>query len=680
MHDLQFARSSKQGLHEEGPVRRHAGDGQDEGSGTNPKKETKEEHETTEAYSYTYESDEEEDQGDEGKDDPEDEKTPLLADTVEEYYRKMVFIFVHHYTGPQDPLTTAMRNEALRQGVRLKAISVEKSNGSGDLQEDEPYNTHLRWAKRGYIDAHHAGFPCSTFSRLRFRRREGMPGPVRTRAEPYGRYTNSAAAQAECDAGTIMASRAIDMATAVGETRRVASVGAIATLENLPPSNEPEHLSAWELPEMEKFRRIRPSQAVIFNTCRYEEDLEVGKRHFKPQQFEGTLRGMQCLSLECTCGSPSNHDIITGPEKSRASATYPKSLCEAYAKLAIDHLKLMGKEEFLKSRMASLQNTIDASKAKIVKREEVFGPAAKEEAERKKDANARKRSRSARRVNFPSLSPPTRREYKAAVMGERPRSPARPPLKRRRSAKSKSPVAQLRPARDANTPDEYWQGGEGKHGALKPSRAKDMDPALLEFVGGMRDPYKVVLPRATHLSLGLKIRAAWEAFERRHPKAVEVAETYGTEGCQISDRMVGEWKAARKKVLGANAPPAVKMKPRWKYVSPMDPELLEAWIKRSGDPDDVVVDWIRNGVPLGIEMPIPTRGIFPKNIDDTTLDGQDQYELEDAGAQLSQGDILNYVSVRDNLEDARIELDRYRSEGFMVDVDKETSTRWVTAP
>ena len=33
---------------------------------------------------------------------------------------------------------------------------------------------------------------------------------------------------------------------------------------------------------------------------------------------------------------------------------------------------------------------------------------------------------------------------------------------------------------------------------------------------------------------------------------------------------------------------------------------------------------------------------------------------------------MNSVSARENLEDARIELDRYRSEGFLVDVEKET--------
>ena len=670
---MRFTGPSKQGVPEEQGSVKVCGEGQQhEGTGAKSEKpEPKPEAESSAEYTYTYETDEgEAEDGDEGQEDP-DEKDPLMSQTLEEYYQKRVFIFIHHFAGPADPLTTAMRNESLKQGIRLKAYSVEKESGTGDLLADEPYNTHLRWAKRGYVDAFHAGFPCSTFSRLRFRRREGLPGPVRTKFEPYGRLTNNPAAQAECDRGTVMACRAIDMATAVGESKRVSSVGAIATLENPPPSNEPEHLSAWELPEMEKFRRVRPSQGVIFNTCRYEEDLELGKRHFKPQQFEGTLRGMQCLSLECTCGEPGNHDSITGPAKSKASATYPKALCEAYARLAVEHLKLMGKEEFLRSRMASLQNTIDVAKARIVKRDEPFGPDAHVQDEKKTKAKEA-RSRSRRRVHYPSLSPPTRREYKAATMHERPKSQARPPLKRRKRNMT-PPEVKLKPAKDAlNTPEAYWQGGEGKHEALRPSTSKEADPSLLEFVGGMKDPYKVVLPRATLLSLGLRIRAAWETLERRHKDAHEVSEKYGTPDCEMKDHLVREWKAALRKVLGAQAPPAVKIKPRWKYVSPLDPELLEAWVSKGADPDDAVPNWVRNGAPLGIEMPIPVKGIFPKNVEGSNLDYHGNHELEDAEAQMSHGEILNYTSVLENLEDARIELNRYKAEGFMVDVDKET--------
>lgn len=56
-------------------------------------------------------------------------------------------------------MSGAMRGEALRKGIKLKVVSVEKNSGTGDLLDAEPYTTRLRWAARGYIDACHAGFP-----------------------------------------------------------------------------------------------------------------------------------------------------------------------------------------------------------------------------------------------------------------------------------------------------------------------------------------------------------------------------------------------------------------------------------------------------------------------------------------------------------------------------------------
>ena len=44
--------------------------------------------------------------------------------------------------------------------------------------------------------------------------------------------------------------------------------------------------------------------------------------------------------------------------------------------------------------------------------------------------------------------------------------------------------------------------------------------------------------------------------------------------------------------------------------------------------------------------------------------------MEDAATQLSRGEMVNYVSVQDNVNEAKIELDRYRQRGFMVDVPK----------
>jgi hypothetical protein len=266
---------SKQG--EEVKPKRHGDDGQT-GKGEPKKEDASKGEDASYTETYTYESSEEEEQK-EGEDDPESED-PLTADTLEDYYNKRVFVFVHHYAGPNDPLSAAMRGEAARRGIKLKVVSVEKEAGTGNLLDPEPYNTHLRWAARGYIDAYHAGFPCSTFSRLRHRAAEGLPGPVRSKEEPYGLKENTPRQQESCDVGTILASRSIDIASKVAESRRLSTVPAIATLENPPPSTVEGHLSAWELPEMRKFTKGPKRLIAQFNTCRYQPERPKGEKHY----------------------------------------------------------------------------------------------------------------------------------------------------------------------------------------------------------------------------------------------------------------------------------------------------------------------------------------------------------------------------------------------------------------
>ena len=55
------------------------------------------------------------------------------------YTARGVFTFIHHFAGSRDPLPKALRLEAIRQGIKIKIISVEKSNDTGDLSATEPY-------------------------------------------------------------------------------------------------------------------------------------------------------------------------------------------------------------------------------------------------------------------------------------------------------------------------------------------------------------------------------------------------------------------------------------------------------------------------------------------------------------------------------------------------------------
>ena len=233
---------------------------------------------------------------------------------------------------------------------------------------------------------------------------------------------NSAAEQAECDRGTVMACRAI-MATTVTTKQQITKVPPVATLENPPPSDTRGHLSAWELGEMEKFRNTSPHYEVEFNTCGYESKIPVGKKHYKPQMFAGSLHGLGTLKRKCQVPvrlprQPRNHCGL-GEVKSFGNVSYGTMQgvhqagdrpVEAHGQVGLPHV----------------QNDLSAGHHRRVEgQDHLHG------------GSFWLRS-SRRSLRVPSMSPPTRREYKAATVDNKPRSPAkrtglnRTPLQRRR--------------------------------------------------------------------------------------------------------------------------------------------------------------------------------------------------------------------------------------------------------
>ena len=221
---------------------------------------------------------EEKKEADEGKDDEAAKKK--LEGKLADYVKKRRFRFLHHYAGPRDPLGAAIHRNAKKAGLIVEVISAEKDWGQ-DLCDDEPYKTHLKWAQEGLIDGFHAGFPCSTFSRLRFREAPNLPGPVRTRAEPYGRRANSIEQQRECDRGTVMMARSVQLAEAMSKAPTSSIVCKVTTMENPPPSDVEDHVSAWAMTEMVGYLRLSGVKISLFNTCAYQSDRARGDRHWK---------------------------------------------------------------------------------------------------------------------------------------------------------------------------------------------------------------------------------------------------------------------------------------------------------------------------------------------------------------------------------------------------------------
>ena len=549
------------------------------------------------------------DQGREGgerENKPFDEKAMDMKDfmSVEEYTKNRKFLFVHHFAGLNDVLGKALLAAADVHGLKVEVISVDKEAKTGDLMSAEPYESHLQLAKEGKVDGYHSGWPCTTFSRLRWRHQVGMPQPVRSRTFPYGIPSNTGKQQEECDAGTIMLARSLNMAEEIEKSRGTKTIGGFYTLENPPWSELADHQSAWEMEETKAFIDKWHPMQVDFNTCFYEEDVALGQRHFKPQHFAGSLHGLRELEGGCRCGN-ARHDPIVGSVKSKASAEYPKALCAKYAELTMKHFKKLAQMEHLQLKVRFMEEHL----AKMKRKAQQVGA--------------------------------------EPVLSRAPWSPdKRPRLEER-------PTSTLASEWHGHHEVHEWRGGFGKHEALRASQAKKQDPKQQVYLGGMRHPARTIRTMAAAQSWGWKIQGAWNNFCEAHPKVMEVAEKYGSPECEIDENLVKEWNERLRDILKAKEP-KVLLTDNKRYRSKLDGELLAAWIDRVQDPDVSIPKWIEEGVPLGIECPIETHGVFPPS-DEVGP----SLASEDATTAIIRGDLVNYVSVEDNKQHAVDELRRY---------------------
>ena len=581
-----------------------------------------------------------EDQGDRERENKREDEKPLdveaMVGSFEDYLEKRVFTFVHHYSGREDVLSAALVEAGGEAGVTLRVIGVdrERDHGmpTGDLLGDEPFNTHLEEAKAGKIDGFHAGFPCSTFSRWRWRESPGMPRAVRSRMEPMGCKDNTVAEQGECDKGTIMMARSLMMSKAVEGAKKGKKIGPFSVLENPPPSDHPSHVSAWEMPEMKKHVEDFQLIKVIFNTCCYEPELEVGKRHFKPQQMVGSLNNISTLRGRCACGD-ARHEAVVGSRKSKASARYPKAMCEKYAKLVMDHFIRMAKSEYLDRRAKAMEIHLRKMRLRLREVESNVGVMTQQRHQEGEGGAASRRS-SGSRTGLGEEEKEEGRAGESAAKGDT--------------------------GREGREVEKGWKQGPGKFGVLKPSRAKKEDPSQHVYLGGTRNPAAAVRALPGAQSMGVRVQRSWERFIKMKPNALDVAVNYGTQQGEIDEELVKEWRRELKQLLGVEVEETTKLVEKGGYRSEVEAGLLEGWTSKTGDPDVAVAQWVRQGAPLGIEQKIACHGVFP-----VSSEKGPERESEEATTYLTRGDLINYASVEEDKVHAREELQRYEANGYM---------------
>jgi hypothetical protein len=333
--------------------------------------------------------------------------------------------------------------------------------------------------------------------------------------------------------------------------------------------------------------------------------MEGKQRWWKPARWAGRLQGLEGLSGKCQCPSWVSHVTLLGKTRTAAAAEYPMTLAKKYAALVIKVFKQNLQLEFWRYKCQTKAMELSQLQKNWVKS---------------------------------------------------------------REAKTPSPVTDNMQVVGSK---RAWQAGDVAKD-LGPSQQQASKKARKEkendfFLGGMRNPDLAVRKMHMVRTVGADISRAWNYFLEEHPKALEIAENYGGGNC-APDPEVGEaWTKTLEKLLKAKEFDDVVMKEEFEFTSPLNAKLWDAWIRAAGDPECNVVDWIRRGVPLGMNCKIPTCGIFPETWEEDTVMGE-------APPIDLMRDTRNYSSFYDLIEAAEEELGRYVQKGFAVIKDKE----WIT--
>jgi hypothetical protein len=197
-----------------------------------------------------------------------------------------------------------------------------------------------------------------------------------------------------------------------------------------------------------------------------------------------------------------------------------------------------------------------------------------------------------------------------------------------------------------------WESPPGQV-SKKVIREKENERAL----GGLRNPWIAVGKNHGLQQLGARVRAAFDNLLLLYPSAVDVADTLGTEDAKEPDpNIIDEYRRLVREELGART----ELKPATAEgtPSPLQGTILQEWLRQAGDPETSIGDWVREGVPLGIDREIPCCGVFP------LVESEDTSNAIEDTEQLIDTSLDNYASMKVDEQDAAIEVERVVARKF----------------
>ena len=549
-------------------------------------------------------------------------KTATIPDRVKDalgdasdfgrFRESRVFTFLHLFSGPNDRLAAALKEEGAKAGLKVNVDSVDiKMDKSMDLRKGPAVEEIEKRITQGNYDGFHAGFPCGSFSRVRWVESAGMPGPVRSRQFPYGLPSNSPKQQEEADDGTLMATRSLGLMQKQVWSQRSRRVPQAATVENPPGDETGPAGSAWMLQEVEEALESTGAGMADFNTCTYMDGKE---RFFKPGRWAGRLENLESLAKVCRCPPWVKHVPVKGKGTTVRAGVYPDKLCSEVAKLYVASWKRTLDLEFWRWRLVQKSEEVSALKTGWLKNEE-------------KRISERQRTTGTRRVGH---------------VGEVFLEPRKPT-----ATMTMDPERESGPKSSTQTPKRQKREAEN------------------EFcVGGMRNPLGAVKRLWKVKNVGKQIRLAWEQFVKERPNSLRLGEAYGSAEAQYDETLAMEWQIKLASILEVTPRDGLTLTDKLMFKSPLNIDLWRGWFKATGDPDYHVAEWAENGVPLGMNVPIPlSNGVFPAS-------GETSLEMTEEAPEIEmQSHVTNYKSFIDAPEDAEIEVQRYVEKGFAILMD-----------
>ena len=209
-----------------------------------------------------------------------------------------------------------------------------------------------------------------------------------------------------------------------------------------------------------------------------------------------------------------------------------------------------------------------------------------------------------------------------------------------------------------------WTGSRaGRFGLSEPPSKKALKvEENVKCIGDMRGPARAVKMIPGLWRVGSAVAAVFQSFAKMHPEALEVADNFGQKDFEgPSQELVVEWKRVLRDLVGGKGKAEPLDFVQWPCS--LEDDIWERWLLVACDPEKSLEPWARQGVPLGIEVPIDVHGIFPK-IEEERGD-QAAPDVQEA----FMSGLKNYTSFYDDYEGAKKEVERYLAAGYGIEVE-----------